>query len=138
LEDGQLSGHPRDPRSPIDVRATTRRVRVLLDGEVLAETRRASVLFETGLPPRYYIPSDDVHTELLVPSSKQTRCAFKGLASYWHVRVGDRLEDDLVWSYPEPLHDAEQVRDLLAFFQERVDIELDGEVQERPQTQWSR
>jgi uncharacterized protein (DUF427 family) len=137
-EDEQLFGHPRDPYSRIDVYRTTRHVRVLLDGEVLADTRRAKVLFETGLPPRYYLPAEDVRLELLEPSSTRTRCAYKGSASYWHVRVGDRLEDDLVWSYPEPQHDAEPVRDLFCFFQERVDRELDDEVGERPETQWSR
>jgi len=137
-EDEQLFGHPRDPFSRIDVHRTTRHVRVLLDGEVLADTRRARVLFETGLPPRWYIPVADVRTDLLVPSSLRTRCAYKGSASYWSVHVGDRLEEDLVWSYPVPQHDAEPVRDLLCFFNERVDLELDGERGERPRTQWSR
>jgi uncharacterized protein (DUF427 family) len=136
-EDEQLFGHPRDPYSRIDVYKSSRHVRVSLDGEVLADTRRAKVLFETALPPRYYLPPDDVRTELLVPSSKKTRCAYKGSASYWHVRVGDRLVEDLVWTYPEPQHDAEPVRDLLCFFNERVDLEVDGERVERPQTQWS-
>ncbi len=136
-EDEQLFGHPRDPYSRIDVYKTSRHVRVSLDGELLADSRRAKVLFETALPPRYYLPPDDVRTELLVPSSKKTRCAYKGSASYWHVRVGDRLVEDLVWAYPEPQHDAEPVRDLLCFFNERVDLELDGVPQERPKTQWS-
>jgi len=137
-EDEQLFGHPRDPYSRIDVYKTTRHVRVLLDGELLADTRRAKALFETGLPTRYYIPVDDVRTDLLVPSPTRTRCAYKGSASYWHVRLGDRLVEDVVWSYPEPQHDAEPVRDLLCFFNERVDLELDGEPQERPHTQFSR
>lgn len=137
-EDEQLHGHPRDPFSRIDVYRTTRHLRVLLQGELLAETRRALALYETGLPPRYYVPPDDVRTDLLVPSSSRSRCAYKGSASYWHVRIGDELVDDLVWSYPEPQHDAEPVRDLLCFFNERVDLELEGESQERPTTQWSR
>ena len=137
-EDEQIFGHPRDPYSRIDVYRTTRNVRVLLDGETLADTRRAKVLYETALPPRWYIPAEDVRTDLLVPSSTRTRCAYKGSASYWSVRVGDRLEDDLLWSYPDPQHDAEPVRDLLCFFDERVDLELDGELQQRPHTQWSR
>ena len=137
-EDEQLYGHPRDPYSRIDVYRTSRHVRVLLDGVVLADTRRASALYETGLPPRYYIPAEDVRTELLEPSSSRTRCAYKGSASYWSVRVGDELVDDLVWSYRDPDDDAKQVRDLLCFFNERVDLEIDGELAERPQTQWSR
>jgi uncharacterized protein (DUF427 family) len=137
-EDEQLFGHPRDPFHRIDVYPTTRHLRVLLDGEVVAETVRAQALFETALPPRWYIPPEDVRTELLEPSDKKTRCAYKGSASYWHVRVGDRLEEDLVWTYAEPQHDAEAVRGMLCFFNERVDIELDGEVADRPRTQWSR
>jgi uncharacterized protein (DUF427 family) len=138
VEDEQAFGHPRDPYSRIDVYKTTRHVRVLLEGDVLADTRRAKVLFEAALPPRYYLPSADVRTELLVPSSAKTRCAYKGSASYWHVRLGDRLEDDLVWTYADPQHDAEPVRDMLCFFNERVDLELDGELGDRPHTQWSR
>ena len=75
--------------------------------------------------------------KLLVSSSRKTLCAYKGSASYWSVQVGDRLVEDLVWVYPEPQHDAEPVRDLLCFFNERVDLELDGELAEQPQTQWS-
>ncbi len=138
VEDDQIFGHPRDPYSRIDVYKTTRHVRVLLDGEALADSRRSMVLFETALPPRYYLPAEDVRTELLVPSPTKTRCAYKGSASYWHVKLGDRLHDDLVWTYADPQHDAERVRDLLCFFNERVDLELDGERDERPRTQWSR
>jgi uncharacterized protein (DUF427 family) len=137
-EDEQLFGHPRDPYARIDVYPTSRRVRVLLDGEVLADTVRAKVLFESNLPPRYYLPADDVRTDLLAASPTRTRCAYKGSASYWHVRLGETEHDDLAWTYPEPQHDAEPVRDLIAFFNERVDIEVDGEQGERPVTQWSR
>jgi uncharacterized protein (DUF427 family) len=133
-EDEQLFGHPRDPYARIDVYPTKRRVRVLVDGEPVAETTRARILFESNLPPRYYIPPEDVRLDLLEASSKRTRCAYKGLASYWSVRG----EEDIAWAYPEPQHDAEPVRDMIAFFNERVDIEVDGEPQERPRTQWSR
>jgi len=137
-EDAQLFGHPRDPYHRIDVYPSTRHVRMSVDGEVVAESRRARVLFETGLPPRYYLPAEDVRVDLLVPSDKKTRCAYKGSASYWHVQAGGGRHDDLVWTYPEPQHDAEPVRDLVCFFNERVDLELDGKLEERPVTQWSR
>ena len=137
-EDEQLHGHPRDPYHRIDVHPTSRHVRVLFDEELLAETHRASALFETSLPPRYYIPAEDVRSDLLEPSSTRTRCAYKGSASYWSVRVGDRLVEDLVWTYRDPQREAEPIRDLLCFFNERVDLELDGERVERPRTQWSR
>ena len=137
-EDEQLFGHPRDPYSRIDVYRTSERVRVVVAGETIADSVRTRALFETGLPTRWYIPAADVRTELLVASETKTRCAYKGSASYWHVRVGDELVEDLVWTYTEPQHDAEPVRDLLCFFNERVDLELDGEPQGRPRTQWSR
>jgi uncharacterized protein (DUF427 family) len=133
----QLFGHPKDPYSRIDVCRTTRRVRVLLEGEVLADSRRARVLYEAALPPRWYLPAEDVDTDRLVPSGNLTRCAYKGVAHYWHVRAGGRLAEDLVWSYPDPEHDAEPVRDMLCFFSEKVDIELDGVPEGRPTTQWS-
>jgi uncharacterized protein (DUF427 family) len=130
----QLHGHPRDPYTRIDIYRTTRRVRVLLGGEEVADSVRAKMLFETGLPPRYYFPPDDVRLDLLEPSPKLTRCAYKGVASHFHA-LG---HDDVAWTYPDPQHDAEPVRDLIAFYNERVDIELDGEQAERPSTQWSR
>ena len=137
-EDELVLGHPRDPYSRIDVLRSTRHVRVLLEGELLADTRRAKILYETALPPRFYIPADDVRTERLVASPHRSRCAYKGSASYWHVRVGERLVEDLVWTYRDPDHDALPVADMLCFFNERVDLEVDGESAERPQTQWSR
>jgi uncharacterized protein (DUF427 family) len=137
-EDEQLFGHPRDPYSRIDVYRTSRRVRVIVGGETVADSVRTRALFETGLPTRYYFPPADVRLELLEPSPKRTRCAYKGSASYWHVRAGGELHDDLAWAYPDPQHDAEPVRDLIAFFNERVDLDVDGKTQDRPRTQWSR
>lgn len=133
-EEEQLHGHPRDPYSRIDVRETSRHVLVRVDGEVVADTRRAKVLFEAGLPPRWYIPADDVRTDLLRKSDTQTTCAYKGFASYWSLGG----EDDLVWTYEDPLHDALPVKGMLAFFNERVELEIDGEPQKPPRTQWSR
>jgi uncharacterized protein (DUF427 family) len=134
----ELFGHPRDPYSRIDVCRTTRHVRVLLDGVELASSRQARVLYEAALPPRWYLPASDVRTELLRPSSSLTRCAYKGVASYWDVCLpSGEVARDLVWSYPDPQHDALPVRDMLCFFGEKVDIELDGVVEGRPVTQWS-
>lgn len=138
VEDEQVFGHPRDPYHRIDTYPTTRRVRVSVDGEVVAESTRAVALFESGLPPRFYLPAEDVRMGLLEPSETKTRCAYKGVASYWHVRADDTLHDDLAWAYPEPDRDAGAIRDLVCFFNERVDLDVDGEVQERPRTQWSR
>jgi uncharacterized protein (DUF427 family) len=136
-EDEPAVGHARDPYHRVDVLDTSRLVRVRVGGQVVAETRRGRVLFETGLPPRWYIPAEDVRQGLLVPSDTTSVCAYKGTASYWSVRAGDAIERDLVWTYRAPRHDALRIRDLLCFFNERVDIEIDGELQLRPSTPWS-
>lgn len=136
-EDEPAIVHVRDPYHRVDVLDTSRHVKAIVDGEVVAETRRARVIFETGLPPRWYFPPEDVRADVLVQSDKQTGCAYKGFASYRSVKVNGRLEEDLVWTYPEPRPEAERIRGYLAFFNERVDIEVDGELQERPITQWS-
>ena len=133
-EDEPAIVHARDPYHRTDVLDSSRHVRVSVDGELVAETTRARVVFETGLPPRWYIPPGDVRGELLSDSGTHTGCAYKGFASYWS--VGD--EDGVAWYYPEPTRDFERIKGRIAFFNERVDLEVDGELQERPETQWSR
>jgi len=135
-EDEPTVAHPRDPFHRIDVLAGSRTVRVHLDGETLAESSRPTLLFETMLPTRFYLPRGDVHAEL-VPSAHRSFCAYKGEASYLSPVVGGRPVTDLAWTYPAPLHDAAPVRDLVCFFDERVDVELDGVPQARPLTPWS-
>ena len=103
----------------------------------VADTRRPALLFETHLPTRYYIPREDVRMELLDPTSLTTRCPYKGVASYWSVRVGDRVAKNVVWSYAEPIAECPKIRGLLSFFNERVDLYVDGELQPRPRTPWS-
>lgn len=137
-EDEPIDVHAKDPYSRIDVLRTTRRVRVSLDGEVLADSGRALVLFESGLPPRWYLPREDVRMDLLTPSPKRTSCPYKGHASYFSASVNGRTEEDLVWTYEDPRHDAADVKGYVAFFNERVDLEIDGEPVDRPTTQWSR
>jgi uncharacterized protein (DUF427 family) len=136
-EDEQTVGHPRDPFHRVDVRRSSRQVRIELDGRVLAESARPSLLFETNLPVRFYLPPDDVRGELLRRSPKRTLCAYKGEASYWSLDLGDRLVDDMVWSYEDPLPDAGAITGLVAFFDERVDVIVDGRLRERPRTPWS-
>jgi uncharacterized protein (DUF427 family) len=135
-EDELNVGHPRDPYHRIDVLPSSRQVQLELDGEVLADSSRPALLFETMLPARYYLPRADVTAEL-IPSDTKTWCAYKGQASYFSVSVGGRLVPDIAWSYPDPRHDAVQVRDLIAFFDERIDARLDGERRARPVTPWS-
>ncbi len=132
-EDEEIGVHPRDPYHRIDVLSTDRHIRVSLDGELLAETTRALGLFESNLPPRWYIPREDIVAEL-ERSDTVTRCPYKGTASYYSVN-GSK---DLIWYYEDPLPEVGRIKGLLAFFNEKADIELDGELQDRPQTAWSK
>jgi uncharacterized protein (DUF427 family) len=132
-EDEEIGVHPRDPYHRVDVLSTGRHIRVSLDGELLAETSRAMALFESSLPPRWYIPRDDVLAEL-EPSDTVTRCPYKGTAAYYSVNG----ETDLIWYYGDPLPEVGRIKDHLCFFNERVDVELDGELQQCPETPWSR
>jgi len=136
-EDEEVFVHPRDPYHRVDVLDSDRHVKVRVNGEVVAETQRPKVLFETGLPPRYYIPPEDVREGVLVESEKTTRCPYKGIASYWSVEAGGGRVEDLVWSYKDPIAEAAKIKGLLAFFNEKVNLEVDGEAQEHPITQWS-
>jgi uncharacterized protein (DUF427 family) len=137
-EDDEVFVHARDPYSRVDVLNSSRHVRIVVAGETLAETRRPRLLFETGLPTRYYIPKLDVRMDLLEPSDTITHCPYKGEARYWSVRIGDQLFPDLVWSYPYPIPECPKIERLLCFFNERVDaIFVDGEEQAKPQTAWS-
>ena len=135
-EDELNVGHPRDPFHRIDVLPSSRPVRLELDGQVLAVSSQPTLLFEAMLPTRYYLPRADVTAEL-IPSETRTWCAYKGQASYFSASAGGRLVPDIAWTYTEPRHDAAQVRDLIAFFDERIDVVLDGERRARPVTPWS-
>ena len=135
-EDEQLFAHARDPHKRVDVVPSSRHVRVEVDGELLAESRRPLLLFETTLPVRYYLPADDVRVELL-PSETTSSCPYKGHASWWSARIGDRVVDDVAWSYPSPVPDNPRIAGLICFRNETVDLTVDGELQERPLTPWS-
>jgi uncharacterized protein (DUF427 family) len=111
----------------ITITPTAQHVEVTLDGETLAASDRPVLLTETGLPTRYYLPREDVRTELLRATSSETTCPFKGQASYWSVQVGEELHDDLVWSYETPIPQAEGITGLMCFYAERVELTVDGE-----------
>lgn len=135
-EDEEVIGHARDPYHRIDLRRTSRHITISLKGQLLAETTRAVALFESNLPTRWYIPRDDVVADL-VESDSDTICPYKGHASYYSVRLdGGDLIKDLVWYYTEPLAEAVGIQGLLCFYNEKVDIELDGEAQEQPESPW--
>lgn len=137
-EDDEVFRHPRDPYHRVDVLNSARHVQVRATCRLLvAESRRPRLLFETGLPVRYYLPKLDVRLDLLVPSPTRTRCPYKGEAVYWSVRNGGELQQDIVWSYPAPIPETPKIENLLAFYNEKTDIVVDGIPQERPVTKWS-
>ncbi|MGC1211973.1 MAG: DUF427 domain-containing protein [Micromonospora sp.] len=137
-EDEQVFVHPRNPYARVDALRSTRRVRVELDGVVLAESASPVLVFETGLPTRYYLNRTDVNLTHLVPTATTTSCPYKGRTSgYWAVRVGDTVHRDLAWSYDFPTAALLPIAGLIAFYNEKVDLIVDGERLSRPRTHFS-
>jgi len=136
-EDEPVYTHPRDPHTRVDILASSRHVRVEIDGVTVADSRSPRILFETGLPPRYYLPLSDIRTDLLRPSDSETHCPYKGTAGYWSVDTGSGLHQDVAWIYRTPLPESQKIAGLAAFYDEKVDVFIDGEPQRRPHTKWS-
>lgn len=137
-EDEPIYGHPRNPYSRVDALRSHRRVVIAVDGEVLADTGSPVMLFETGLPTRYYIDATDVAFEHLESSDTQTLCPYKGVTSaYWSARVGESVYPDLAWSYHYPLPAVAPIAGMVAFYNEKVDIAVDGVELPRPVTHFS-
>ncbi|MCT9930876.1 DUF427 domain-containing protein [Planotetraspora sp. A-T 1434] len=129
-EDEEVTVHPRDPYRRVDILASSRHVRVEVDGVTVADSRSPRILFETGLRPRYYLPKTDVRLDLLHRSDTVTHCPYKGQAEYWSVGEGEGGKD-LVWSYPAPLPESQKIAGLVAFYNEKVDLYVDGVLQPR-------
>jgi uncharacterized protein (DUF427 family) len=136
-EDEEVYTHPRDPYTRLDILASSRHVRVEVDGTTVAESRRPTLLFETGLPTRWYLPRTDVRMDLLVPSDTVTHCPYKGQAEHWSLRVGETIRRDLAWSYRTPLPESQKIGGLVAFYDEKVDVYVDEVLQERPRTKFA-
>jgi uncharacterized protein (DUF427 family) len=136
-EDEPIYVHPRDPYKRVDILASSRHVRIELDGVTLAESRAPRILFETSLPPRYYLPLSDLRMDVLRASDKQSHCPYKGTATYWSVEINGKVYEDLVWIYRQTLPESQKIIGLACFYNEKVDIYLDGEPQERPRTPFS-
>lgn len=126
-EDEHVIGHPHDPYHRVDVLQSSRHVRVTVDGKVIAESERPKMLFETSLPPRYYLPPEDVRTDLLSRSDTESVCPYKGHATHWTLKRGSEDIADVAWSYPEPLPEASSVPGYICFYDDKVDVEVDGE-----------
>lgn len=125
-EDDEVFGHLCDPYHRVDIRATSARVRVQAGPVVVADSRRAKLLSETGLPNRYYVPPEDVRTDLLEPSATHTVCPYKGTASYRGLRTGSGTLRDAAWLYPSPLDGSARIADHLCFLADGVETYVDG------------
>jgi uncharacterized protein (DUF427 family) len=137
-EDEQVFVHPRNPYVRVDALRSTRTVRVELDGTVLAESSAPVMVFETSLPTRYYLDRTSVDFTRLIHTDTVTACPYKGTTSdYWSVRAGDTVHADLAWSYSFPTRELLPIAGLIAFYNEKVDLFLDGQQLERPRTHFS-
>jgi uncharacterized protein (DUF427 family) len=136
-EDEEVYTHARDPHTRIDVLASSRHVRVELDGVAVAESASPRLLFETGLPTRFYLPKPHVRMDLLELTEDVTHCPYKGTAQSWSVRAGKRLYENVAWSYPATLPESEKIAGLMAFYNEKVDLFVDGVREERPSTKFA-
>lgn len=133
-EEEEVYVHARDPYARIDILPSSRHIRVEIDGITVAETRQPRLLFETGLPVRYYMPKGDVNMELLTPSELITACPYKGDANYYDVTVNGQVHPDIVWWYPFPVEESSRIAGYVSFYNEKVDIYVDGELEAKPKT----
>jgi len=134
-EDEEVFVHARDPFRRIDCLPSSRHVEVVVDGEIVADSRRATFLFETGMPTRYYLPIADTRLELLSASRYISRCPYKGVSNYYHLTVKGKRRENMVWYYPEPVLEVTQIKGLVSFYNEFVDrILIDGVEQPKPMT----
>jgi uncharacterized protein (DUF427 family) len=131
-EDGEVFVHPRDPFVRVDALHSSRHVRVERHGELLADSENPILVFETGLPTRYYLPESDVEASRLADGDRQTGCPYKGFASYRDVVLDDRRHRGLFWYYESPFDGVSELKGYLAPYNERVDLIIDEELQEHP------
>lgn len=133
-EDEPIYVHPKDPYKRVDVCRSSRAIKVAIDGEVVAESTWAMHLFETGLPTRYYLPQTAAKRNMLTPSQTITSCPYKGDANYYNVVVNGMTHNDAIWWYKHPAVDVLPITGMFCFYNEKVDIWLDGKKLERPKT----
>lgn len=119
-EDDSVQAHPRDPFHRIDIRHSTRHVRVSSGGVALAESTTPALVFETGMAERIYVPPSDVNWDQLIPTDSVTLCPYKGVASYWRLAGGSG--EDVAWSYQKPLPPAAEIAGYVCFYDHLVDV----------------
>jgi len=136
-EDEEVFVHARDPYTRIDILPSSRHIEVVVNGVKVADSHQPRILVETGLPTRYYLPKTDVRMDLLASTGTTTHCPYKGTADYWSVTAGGATVDDIVWGYKTPVEESMRVAGLVSFYNEKVDIFVDGALEERPKSVFS-
>jgi uncharacterized protein (DUF427 family) len=125
-EDEEVFTHPRDPYTRVDILPSSRHVRIEVDGVTVAESTKPTLLFETGLPVRYYLPKTDVRVGLLAPTETSSHCPYTGQADYWSLSLGETNVQDVAWSYRTPLPESQKIAGLISFYPDRVELYVDG------------
>ncbi len=136
-EQEQVFVHARDPYSRVDILQSDRHIEVVFDGVKVADSTSPRILFETGLPARYYLPKTDVRMDLLEPTELHTSCPYKGTASYYDVVVEGNRYENVVWWYPFAVEESQRIAGMVSFYNEKVDIYVDGELEPKPKTVFS-
>ncbi|MCP5025327.1 MAG: DUF427 domain-containing protein [Actinomycetia bacterium] len=136
-EDEEVFVHPRDPYKRIEILPSSRHIRIEVDGVTVADTHHPTLLLETGLPARWYLPPVDTRLDLLVATDTATACPYKGTARHWSVVIDDTTHSDLAWGYPTTTRESDPVAGLICFYDEKVDVFVDEVRQDRPQTKFA-
>ncbi len=135
-EDEKIFAHARDPFKRVDVIPSSRHIEVFKDGTRLADSHSPLMVFETYLPTRHYLAAEDVSLDLLTPSHTVTMCPYKGVSRHWAFEGSDGAKTDIAWAYPNPVPENPRIKDRICFYNERVDLVVDGEPQPRPRSPW--
>jgi uncharacterized protein (DUF427 family) len=136
-EEEEIFIHPRDPYKRIDIVDSSRHIQVVIDSEIVADTKNPRLLFETGLPVRYYIPAEEVKKEFLIDSDLNTGCPYKGTASYYSVKTGENIHNNVVWYYSDPIDESARIKNYICFYNEKIDIIENGKLLPHPVTPFS-
>ncbi len=136
-EDEEVYFHARDPYTRIDILQSSRTIRVEVDGVVVAESDRARFLFETNLPVRYYLPKTEVNFAYLTATNTATHCPYKGTARYWSIATTGEAHEDVVWGYDAPLPESHLIAGFVSFYNEKLDIYVDGILEKKPKTKFA-
>ena len=135
-EDEEVFIGPKDPYTRVDCLDSSRQVKVVVNGVIIAETDHPVMLLETGLPHRYYVPRKDVRSELLQPSTRVIGSPYKGEAQYFHVEANGEVTENVAWIYRYPAAEASKIMGHICFSQGKTDVYVDGRLEEKPNTRW--